>query len=82
MTSGQETQRVYSKPGTHPVWVPGLRIDPLCFLAGCHKRQQNQASLNLRGLISLLMMDWSERRNIRKRGHLREPFHKNSAFCS
>jgi len=28
------------------------------------------------------MMDWSERGNIRKKGPLWEPFHKNSALCS
>jgi len=43
-----------------PVWVPGLRIDPLRLLAGCRKRQLNQAPLNLRSLISLLMMVWSK----------------------
>jgi len=34
-----------------PVWVPGLGIETLHFLAGCRKRQLNQAPLNLRGLI-------------------------------
>jgi len=47
-----------------PVWVPGLRIDPLCLLAGCRKRRLNQAPFNLYGLICLLMMDWSKRGNI------------------
>jgi len=35
----------------HPVWVPGLTIDPLRLLAGCRKRRLNQALLNLRSLI-------------------------------
>jgi len=47
-----------------PVWVPGLKIDPLRLLAGCHKRRLNQASFNLRSLIWLLMMEWSKRGNI------------------
>jgi len=34
-----------------PVWVPGLRIDPLRLLAECRKRRLYQAPLNLRGLI-------------------------------
>jgi len=33
-----------------PVWVPGLRIDPLGLLAGCRERRLNQAPLNFRGL--------------------------------
>jgi len=35
----------------YPVWVPGLRIDPLRLLAECYKRRINQAPLSLRGLI-------------------------------
>jgi len=66
----------------NPVWVPGLKIDPLRLLAGCRKRQLNQAPLKLRGLIWLLMMDWSERGNILKSGPSWEPFRKNSALCS
>jgi len=46
------------------VWVPGLGIDPLRLLAGGRKRRLNQAPLNLRGLICLLMMAWSKRGNI------------------
>jgi len=50
--------------GWNPAWVPGLRIDPLCLLSGCRRRRLNQAPLNLRGVIWLLMMDWSKRGNI------------------
>jgi len=32
-----------------PVWVPGLRIDPLLFLAGCRKRRLNQTKLDING---------------------------------
>jgi len=42
---------------------------------------KNQAPLNLRDLICLLMMDWSERGNIRKRCPSWEPFRKNLALC-
>jgi len=66
----------------YPVWVPGLRIDPLCLLAGCRNRRLNHAPINLCGLIWLLMVDWSERGNIRKRGPSSKPFRKNSALCS
>jgi len=65
---------------TDPVWAPGLRTDTLCLLAGCRKRRLNQAPLNLHGLIWLLMMDWRDRGNIRKRSPSWEPFRKNLAL--
>jgi len=46
------------------VWVPGLRTNLRHFLTGCRKRRLNQAPINFRSFIRLLMMDWSERRNI------------------
>jgi len=46
------------------VWAPGVRIDPLRLLTGCRKMRLNQAPLNLRGLIWLLLMGWSKRGNI------------------
>jgi len=42
------------------LWDPGLRIDPLRLLAGCRKRQLNQAPLNLRGLTRLVMTVWGK----------------------
>jgi len=53
---------------SYPVWVPGLRIDPLHLLIECCKRRLNQTPLNLRGLMWLLTMDCSKRENIRKKG--------------
>jgi len=44
---GTRCQWITILPATHefvhPVWVPGLRIDPLRLLAGCRKRRLNQA---------------------------------------
>jgi len=38
-----------------PVWVSGLRIEPLRFLTGCRKRRVNlQAPLNLRAWPHLI----------------------------
>jgi len=45
-----------------PVWVPGLRIDLLRFLAGCRKRRLNQAPLNLCAWPHLIIDDGLEYR--------------------
>jgi len=67
-------------------WQPcvgsGAHLDPLRLLAGCRKRQLNQAPLKLCGQIWLLTMDCSERGDILKSGSSWEPFRKNSALCS
>jgi len=46
------------------VWVPRVKIDHLHLLAGRRKRRLNQAPLNLRGLILLVMMVWRKRRTL------------------
>jgi len=74
--------QAWSEHLEYPVWVPGLKIDPLRLLAGCRKRRLNQAPLNPRGLIWLLMMDWSERGNIRKRGPLWNPSVRTQLFAA
>jgi len=66
----------------YPVRVPGLRIDPLRLLAKCRKRWLNQVPLNLRGLIWLLMMDWSERGNIHKRAPHGSPSARTQLFAA
>jgi len=71
-----------TKPHRYPVWVPGLRIDPLRLLAGCHKRRLNETPINLRGLIWLLSVDWSERGNIWKRGPSWDPSARTQLFAA
>jgi len=51
LPSAEDRRMIDSVVWAHPVWVPGLRIDPLRLLAGCRKRRLNQAPLNFNGLI-------------------------------
>jgi len=44
------------------VWLPGVRIDPLCLLAGCRKWRLNQAPLNVRAWPHLITDDGLEQR--------------------
>jgi len=46
--------------GSCYVWVAGVRIDPLHFLAGCRKRRLNQAPLNLHAWPHLINGDGLE----------------------
>jgi len=58
------------------MWIPGLRIDPLCLLARCYKRTKPGTSQHpWPHLITDDGLEW-------KRGPSWEPFRKNSALCS